>query len=176
MIPINNKRGSEKQPFDTIRQTPIDRIECAKTFTEFASKAAKGEVEVKGKRIGLNDFTKDALLKANMNESEINILNAQWVSNSSQTKALGKMIAMVDVSGSMNGDPLHAAIALGCRIAEKSVLGKRALTFSSTPHWIRLDDCDTFTSMVQRMQHAQVERCLALLVTPPKRMFHSRRR
>lgn len=131
-----------------------DRIECAKTFTDFASKAAKGEVQIKGKRVGLNDFTKDALLLGNGNTSEINILNAQWVSNSSQTKALGKMIAMVDVSGSMDGDPLHAAIALGCRIAEKSVLGKRALTFSSTPHWIRLDDCDTFTSMVQRMQHA----------------------
>jgi uncharacterized protein with von Willebrand factor type A (vWA) domain len=35
------------------------------------------------------------------------------------------MIAMVDVSGSMEGDPMNAAIALGIRTAEKSLLGKR---------------------------------------------------
>jgi hypothetical protein len=58
------------------------------------------------------------------------------------------MIAMVDMSGSMDGDPMNAAIALGCRVAEKSILGKRVLTFSSQPEWINLEGADTFTDMV----------------------------
>ena len=134
-----------------------DRIVCAAKFEEFASKAEKGEVEIKGKRIGLNDFTKEALeliSRQHHKSSEAQILNAQWVNNSQQTGKLGKMISMVDVSGSMNGDPLHAAIALGLRIAEKSLLGKRVLTFSASPQWVNLDGCDNFVSMVEKVQRA----------------------
>jgi Mg-chelatase subunit ChlD len=134
-----------------------DRIVCATKFEEFASKAEKGEVEIKGKRIGLNDFTQEALkLITNYQEgsSEAQILNAQWINSSQQTGKLGKMVAMVDVSGSMNGDPLHAAVALGLRIAEKSLLGRRVLTFSATPTWVNLDGCDNFVSMVKLVQRA----------------------
>jgi uncharacterized protein with von Willebrand factor type A (vWA) domain len=134
-----------------------DRIVCATKFEEFASKAEKGEVEIKGKRIGLNDFTQEALkLITNYQEgsSEAQILNAQWLNSSQQTGKLGKMVAMVDVSGSMNGDPLHAAVALGLRIAEKSLLGRRVLTFSATPTWVNLDGCDNFVSMVKLVQRA----------------------
>ena len=84
----------------------------------------------------------------------MDLLNAQWRDNSTQTGELGNMVAMVDVSGSMEGDPMNAAIALGCRVAEKSVLGKRVITFSSNPSWVDLDGCDTFTSMVDKMQRA----------------------
>jgi hypothetical protein len=144
------KKGDQRSQLE-------DRIACASKFEEFASKAEKGEVEIKGKRIGLNDFTKEAMNLISSqkdNSSEAQILNAQWLNNSQQTGKLGKMIAMVDVSGSMNGDPLHAAIALGLRIAEKSLLGKRVLTFSAVPQWVNLDGCDNFVSMVRIVQHA----------------------
>ena len=140
-----------------------DRIQCAEKFENYASKAAKGEVEIKGKRIGLNDFTKDALdiisncrcsVQDPLSSSEAQILNAQWLNNSLQTGQLGKMVAMVDVSGSMDGDPLNAAVALGIRIAEKSMLGKRVITFSATPQWVNLDDCDDFISMVSKVKTA----------------------
>jgi hypothetical protein len=140
------------------RSTSDDRIACAATFTEFAEKAAKGEVEVKGKRVGLNDFTKEALSlisSRQQNSSEAKLLNAQWLNNSLQTGALGKMIPMVDVSGSMSGDPMNAAIALGIRIAEKSMLGKRVLTFSATPNWVNLDGANDFVSMVSVLQVAE---------------------
>ena len=144
------KKGEQRTFLD-------DRILCASKFEEFASKAEKGEVEIKGKRIGLNDFTQEALKLITNNQeqsSEGQILNAQWLNNSQQTGKLGKMIAMVDVSGSMNGDPLYAAIALGLRIAEKSLLGKRVLTFSASPTWVNLDGCDNFLSMVKLVQRA----------------------
>jgi hypothetical protein len=139
------------------RSTLEDRIACGQKFTEFAAKAARGEVEVKGKRIGLNDFTKNALDLINTRQqysSEAQLLNAQWTNNALQTGALGKMIAMVDVSGSMSGDPLHAAIALGIRIAEKSMLGKRVLTFSAKPNWVNLESKNDFISMVEVLQLA----------------------
>jgi len=105
----------------------------------------------------LNDFTKEALKlidAGNIDGPEAQILNAQWVNNSLETGALGKMIAMVDVSGSMDGEPLHAAIALGIRVAEKSMLGKRVLTFSALPRWINLDVNNNFIEMVKNVNNA----------------------
>ena len=64
------------------------------------------------------------------------------------------MIAMVDVSGSMSGDPMNAAIALGIRVAEKSMLGKRVMTFSASPNWVNLTGEDTFIGMVEMVSRA----------------------
>ncbi|NBQ17836.1 DUF2828 family protein, partial [bacterium] len=144
------KDGSQRSELD-------DRVACANKFKEFAQKAVDGEVEVKGKRIGLNDFTEEALELIGRNQQksvEADILNAQWIDNSKQTGALGKMIAMVDVSGSMSGNPMNAAIALGIRVAEKSMLGKRIMTFSATPTWVNLTGQDTFIEMVDTIRRA----------------------
>jgi hypothetical protein len=114
---------------------------------------------MKGKRLGLNDFTRQAIDLINSSNSrtsvfqaEKDLLNSQWRDNSTQTNGLGKMIAMVDVSGSMEGDPMNAAIALGIRVAEKSLLGKRVMTFSSSPKWINLDGANDFISMVEKIK------------------------
>jgi len=139
------------------RSELYDRIACGEKFKEFAQKAKRGDVEVKGKRIGLEAFTKEALDLIGSHQqssSEADILNAQWLDNSKQTGALNSMIAMVDVSGSMRGDPMHAAIALGVRVAEKSLIGKRVLTFSASPSWVNLDEHDTFVDMVATVARA----------------------
>ena len=144
------KDGSQRSELD-------DRVKCADKFKEFAEKAVKGEIEVNGKRIGLNDFTKEAINLINSKEKnsiESDLLNAQWVNNSKQTGNLGKMIAMVDVSGSMTGDPMNAAIALGIRVAEKSILGKRVLTFSASPNWVNLTGTNNFIDMVNIMKRS----------------------
>ena len=141
----------------SLRSELDDRVKCADKFKEFAEKAVKGEIEVNGKRIGLNDFTKEAINLINSKEKnsiESDLLNAQWVNNSKQTGNLGKMIAMVDVSGSMTGDPMNAAIALGIRVAEKSILGKRVLTFSASPNWVNLTGTNNFIDMVNIMKRS----------------------
>jgi hypothetical protein len=133
------------------------RIQCSQHFQEFIRKAVNGEISIKGKRIGLNDFTRDALYLLHYKDTNIDaihMLNAQWKDNATQTGQLGKMIAMVDTSGSMSGDPLHAAIALGIRVAEKSILGKRIMTFSASPTWINLEPYDDFTDMVEKVSEA----------------------
>ena len=129
-----------------------DRISCAGNFSSHVQRAVKGEIEMKGKRVSMTYFTKQAL--ENLSNVEKDLLNSQWRDNATQNGPLGKMIAMVDVSGSMNGDSINAAIALGIRIAENSVLGNRVMTFSSRPTWINLDGCDDFISKVQVIRHA----------------------
>jgi len=134
-----------------------DRVVCATNFNAHVQRAVKGEVEMKGKRVGMADFTKQAfdLLKCRDNQTEKDLLNSQWRDNSTQTDSLGKMIAMVDVSGSMSGDPMNVAIAIGIRIAEKSLLGNRVMTFSAKPTWVNLDGCTDFISKVEVVQHAE---------------------
>lgn len=133
-----------------------DRNQCAINFNSHIQKAVKGEVEMKGKRVGMADFTKQAceLLRYGT-QAEKDLLNSQWRDNSTQNGALGKMIAMVDVSGSMEGDPMNVAIALGVRIAEKSMLGKRIMTFSAKPTWVNLEAYPDFISQVDFIKHAE---------------------
>jgi hypothetical protein len=135
----------------------FDRVQCADNFNTHIQKAVKGELEMKGKRIGMSDFTKQALdlLKYQNNHNERDLLNSQWRDNSTQNAALGKMIAMVDTSASMSGNPMHAAIALGIRIAEKSFLGKRVMTFSAKPTWVNLEPYSDFISQVEVVMNAE---------------------
>jgi hypothetical protein len=125
-----DKKGKERYDLE-------DRHECAEHFNDHVQKGTTGEVSIKGKRISMTDFTKQALEK--MSQTEVDLLNMQWNDSSTQTGALTNMIPMVDVSGSMEGDPMNAAIALGIRIAEKSSLGNRIMTFSANPKWVNLE-------------------------------------
>jgi hypothetical protein len=132
----------------------LDRIGCSENFKAHIDKATRGEVIMKGKRVGLDVFTKQAidLISSQMTPEtkyQIDLLNAQWANNSNQTNELGNFIAMVDVSGSMDGAPKHTAISLGLRVAEKSKLGKRVMTFSAKPSWVNLEKHNDFVSMVE---------------------------
>lgn len=155
--------SKQKKAFLNIKKTgevrcpdSFDRKTCAENFNAHIQKAVKGEVEMKGKRVGMADFTKQAFeLSRKGTQAEKDLLNSQWRDNSSQNGALGKMIAMVDVSGSMGGDPMEVAIALGIRIAEKSVLGKRIMTFSAKPSWVNLEPYPDFISQVEVVKNAE---------------------
>jgi hypothetical protein len=134
----------------------FDRKQCAANFNAHIQKAVKGEVEMKGKRVGMAYFTRQAFeLARKGRQVEKDLLNSQWRDNSSQNGGLGKMIAMVDVSSSMDGDPMNVAIALGIRIAEKSVLGKRIMTFSAKPSWVNLEPYPDFISQVEVVKNAE---------------------
>lgn len=137
-----------------VRSVDPDRVQCAENLQTYLQSLVKSGKEVKGKNIGLDKFASDAYnLTYYGSQEEIDMLNSQWRDNANQKNAngLGPMIAMVDMSGSMSGDPMNAAVALGCRVAEKSILGKRVMTFSATPEWINLEQCETFTKMVKKI-------------------------
>jgi Domain of unknown function (DUF2828) len=140
-----DKRGNTRYP------EVEDRVVCADRFKEYIGFTS---AKIKGKRVSIVDFVKEAFSSTMSKEVE-QILNIQWVDNATQNGVLNKMVAMVDVSGSMtrdNGNPLYAAIGLGIRIAEKSSIGKRVLTFESKPTWVNLEKEKDFISMVRKIK------------------------
>ena len=151
---LNNK-GSEDP----------DRVQCADNLRAYMESLKREGKELKGKHVALPDFTKQALDLSvfSYNQSkpghiirkseEADILNSQWRDNGNKKNAngLGPMVAMCDLSGSMSGDPLAAAVALSCRVAEKSCLGRRVMTFSAEPEWINLDLKTDFTDMAMEI-------------------------
>jgi len=153
---LNIKRGIKKEK----RTDDPDRIHCADNLCDYLNSLKKDGKEVKGKNLGFNDFTKQAFklmeqhnYYTSTDKTEFDILNSQWRDNGAKKNAdgLGNMVAMVDMSGSMDGEPKNAAMALGCRVAEKSVLGKRIMTFADEPSWVNLDDCATFVDMIAKL-------------------------
>jgi hypothetical protein len=153
-----NKNGNIRFPDNE------DRNECAQNFKSHIHRAVTGEIEMKGKRIGMADFTKQArYLYQNKNNNknttqlEIDLLNSQWRDNSSLNSELDNMIAMVDISGSMTfDDAINVAVALGIRVAEKSKLGKRVMTFSAVPKWINLDAYPNFVDQVEAIENGDI--------------------
>ena len=131
-----------------------DRKMCCKNILEFMKQVESREKTMKGSNTSIVDLVKHAL---NVNDdtnktNERNIINEIWKSNSSNTPELANMIAMVDTSESMeyeDRNPLYSAIGLGCRVAEKSKLGRRVLTFNNRPSWINLENSETLCDMVK---------------------------
>ena len=140
-----------------------DRDECSINYEQYIRDVAKGDKKIKGARVSIIDFVKSAIdvtEKAVAEDSPlVTTINEQWKDNARQTGNLTKIITMCDVSGSMtedNSNPLYSAIGLSIRVAEKSVLGPRIMTFSEVPSWIQLgtEDSDTFVKQVAKVRKA----------------------
>ena len=69
---------------------------------------------------------------------------------------LGKLVPLVDVSGSMGGTPMEAAIALGILVSELShaAFRHRALTFESRPSWVDLSGSAKIADKVRCLEAA----------------------
>jgi hypothetical protein len=149
------------------RSQTADRIQCAIRYKEHICKAMVGskDATIKGKRTSIYDMVKEAIsLPVESTEEDSTLrtlrdeLNLQWKDNASQNANLGNLIPMCDVSSSMTIDhslPIFNAIGLSIRIAEKSNLKNRILTFSSKPSWVNLDDCKDFHSKVKKLEKAE---------------------
>lgn len=149
-VTMNRQRGAfmNKKNVDS-----EDRIQCKINLEKYIEDVKSGKKEMKGKNVGMIDFVKQAL--SCHDKTDKDILNEQWKSNSKQTSKLGDIVPVVDTSGSMEIDemkPLLSAIGLGLRVAEKSKLGKRVLTFNANPEWIKLDDKEDFVADVQKIK------------------------
>ena len=150
-VTMNKQRGAfmNKNNVDS-----EDRVQCKNNLEKYMEDVKSGKKEMKGKNVGMIDFVKQAFRCRD--EEDKDILNEQWKSNSKCTSQLGEMIPLVDTSGSMELDemkPLLSAIGLGLRVAEKSKLGKRVMTFNAKPEWIKLDDKEDFVADVQKIKN-----------------------
>ena len=77
-------------------------------------------------------------------------------SQSSKVMNLGKLLPVVDVSGSMNGIPMEVAIALGILASELAnrEFAHRIITFSESPSWVVLSPEMTIYNKVVAMRAA----------------------
>jgi len=65
---------------------------------------------------------------------------------------LGKLVPLVDVSGSMTGTPMEVAVALGILVSELThpAFANRLLTFESRPQWVDLTGCVGLKAKVEK--------------------------
>ena len=130
-----NETSSKKQRFEN-----EDRVGCRKNFEEFSIQAAKdpSAKRMHGRVLHPHEMAGYYMKGRGQGEPDL-ILEAQWVDLRERLKeempALGKMIPLVDVSGSMSGTPMEVAVALGVLISEVGPIKDRFLTFSSNPQW-----------------------------------------
>lgn len=152
-----------------VRSDDPDRIDAASNFRKYIDDLKKGKTKVNAKCNNLTDLVKSAMavnsitssinvdIETDTDEDMITLIDEQWkeYSKSIFEEASPNMIAMVDVSGSMAGLPILAAIGLGICVASKSSYGKRVMTFETNPSWVDLEDCgDSFVSMVKKIKCA----------------------
>ena len=142
----------------TTRSEDPDRLQAAENFHTFVNTAVEKGETIKGKRVGFDVIAKDAWdLEGRrcggtpVTGTEFNVQDLQWESMLEILGDLNDMVPMIDLSGSMSGDPMNAAMGIGLAVASKSSLGKRAMTFSTTPHWMNFDGCDKLSEMVSKM-------------------------
>ena len=145
------------------RSESEDRKKCKDNFVGYLNDKKEKNETIKGKRVSLYDFVKDAIKYGMVCDEETQLLkdtiNSQWENNSKQNFSLNNMIALVDTSGSMECDncqPLYNAIGLGIRISEKTThaFRDRVLTFSAEPTWVNLDGANNFCDKVQKVRTA----------------------
>jgi hypothetical protein len=107
---------------------------------------------ISGQTINMLQFGKEAL-KPNNSPFEKKLINKQWKDSSLKIKTLRCMIPILDCSQKMlEDDAIYGAMALACKIAEKSIIGKRILCFSSYPVWVNFgeENCEqSFTGMME---------------------------
>ena len=141
-----------------------DRKICKEHFVEYLNSKKEKKETIKGKRVSIYDFVKDAIKYERIEGGDVQLIketiNSQWENNSKQNFRLNNMIALVDTSGSMETDncqPLYNAIGLGIRISEKKspAFRDRVLTFSANPTWVKLDEEKTFCDKVTKVRKAQ---------------------
>ena len=144
------KAKEEGVPVEVVRSEKEDRVQCAENFKEHAEQACAGNKDKKmhGKTLSIDKMVAEHLAREPPSSGRSRIIEAQYMNlkegllqslelAASSSSSLGNMVAMVDVSGSMTGTPMEAAIGLGTLVSEVTApaFRGRVLTFSEEPKW-----------------------------------------
>jgi hypothetical protein len=136
------------------RRVPtMQRDSCAQKLKGYIRKSLEHDIfktRIKGEKVCLSNYVETAVNLINhWNQDEVDLINCQWLNNSVQNVNIGPIVAMVDTS--LDAATLSTALGLGIRVAEKSELGKRMITFGEKPEWYNLEDCNYFVDMVKKI-------------------------
>lgn len=143
-----------------------NRVQCRNNL-QLAS--AKGKVC--GKVLQPHDLVKQLMTNPHISSVECSVYDAQWMKikegvlegiakfvsqSDSTTINLGKLVPLVDVSGSMDGIPMIVAISLGILVSELSnpAFKNRFITFHENPTWVSLDGITSLRDKVVKTKGA----------------------
>jgi hypothetical protein len=142
------------------RHLELDRIECERNYRQYLDDCKSGKARVKAKRISLGSMVKEAYKHITAPDNDMmDALNLEWKAQNSNKYKIDNAIVMLDTSASMTWEncPFYDAMGLAIRIAENSSLGKRIMTFSSSPSWINLEGKETLTEMVKTINERAMD-------------------
>ena len=154
-----------------MRDTNADGVESTGrkqlhlSYGEYLKKLAEGKTKVNIKGIQPHE-----LVSTYINGNQLDLLvEAQWKELKQRVLSAGVfkgVTAIVDVSGSMNGQPMEVAIALGILVAECTTVpfNGKVITFSDVPSWHQLVG-ETLCEKVQCMKGANWGRTTNLHAT-----------
>ena len=131
-----------------------ERKKLHKSYSLFLRKLAEGKTKINIKGIQPHE-----LVSTYMDNSDVDqIVEEQWKALKQRILTTGvfrNVTAIVDVSGSMNGQPMEVAIALGILIAEctRGPFHGKVITFHESPSWHHLIG-ETLKEQVQCMKSA----------------------
>jgi hypothetical protein len=166
------KKKLEYNEMETGNRFPedVDRVECRKHLIEFM----KNPEKVKSNAVFPHEIIREFWNDGNnhsLSTTEKMLLEIAFeniVTNTRETieKAkqekppvidMSNMISMIDVSGSMNGEPIEVAIALGIITGElvNDSFKKKGITFSAHPTFIDWNRCPHLEDTVELIRHAQ---------------------
>lgn len=167
------------QELETGNRLPLDanRVACRKRVRE--ALVNTGLKKLKGKQLFPHEICKELMNMYGSNKKsivELEIFNAQWEAIRTATKDalnakraesveategskamdLGKLVSIVDVSGSMDGIPMEVAIALGILVSELSdpAFANRVITFHDNPSWCKFEAGASIAEKVKTAQSA----------------------
>lgn len=125
-------------------------------YDQYLTKLAMGEADVKAASLYPVDIVHKALTAGNSTRKDRILLDAMW--NKLPNYLEGKEetgICVVDVSGSMYGQPIEVAISLGMYCADKcrGPFANHFITFSSSPELVEVTGKDIFDK-VQNIERA----------------------
>lgn len=136
-----------------------DRVKCKDNYVKYLGECKTGAKKIKSARASPGDMVKAFWNESskwnsssNLLETDVDTYNLMWKQQKESTgAALKNCVPILDTSGSMTWEncPLYDAAAIALKIAEASTLGKRVMTFSTSPSWISLEDTTTLQEMVR---------------------------
>jgi hypothetical protein len=143
-----------------------NRVQCRNNL-QLAS--AKGKVC--GKVLQPHELVKQLMTNPHISSVECSVYDAQWMKikegvlegiakfvsqSDSTTINLGKLVPLVDVSGSMDGIPMIVAISLGILVSELSnpAFRNRFITFHENPRWVSLEGITSLRDKVVKTKGA----------------------
>ena len=135
-----------------------DRAVCARNYTAYLLDCISGKASVPALPSDAVPLVKRAIRLAECgggSPADACSYDLQWQAGEHPKGAHPDcLLPMIDLSCSLrgrSGDHFAAAIAIGLRLIEGSVLGRRLLTLGASPAWVCLNSSPTLTSAVRTL-------------------------